>query len=120
LELTAEEKEKFRELVALLARHGFGAAGPPRETTFAQIEKFGHQAGRMVARAIDARLAQQHAAYFAGEEHAPRDCRTWRASAAGGLASEGLYRVGWASGISRDPALSQNRTYGSVYGSCFK
>ena len=57
LELTAEEKEKFSELVAFLARHGFGAAGPPRETTFAQIERFGHQAGRMVARAIDARLA---------------------------------------------------------------
>jgi len=29
-------------------------------------------------------------------------------------------RVGRATGISRDPALSQNRTYGSVYGSCFK
>ena len=28
-------------------------------------------------------------------------------------------RVGWASGATRDPALSQNRTYGSVYGSCF-
>ncbi|MCX7424028.1 MAG: hypothetical protein NTW96_00060, partial [Planctomycetia bacterium] len=69
--LTAEEKEKFSELVALLARHGFGAAGPPRETTFAQIEKFGHQAGRMVAGAIDSRLAEQHAAHFAGEETCP-------------------------------------------------
>ena len=39
LELTAVEKEKFGELVALLAGHGFGEAGPPRETTFAQIEK---------------------------------------------------------------------------------
>jgi len=29
-------------------------------------------------------------------------------------------RVGRATGISRDPALSQNRTYGAVYGSCFK
>ena len=71
LELTAEEKEKFSELVALLARHGFGEAGPPRETTFAQIERFGHQAGRMVARAIDARLAEQHAAHFSGEESCP-------------------------------------------------
>ena len=51
--------------------NGFGAAGPPRETTFAQIEKFGHQAGRMVARAIDARLTEQHAAHFAGEEPCP-------------------------------------------------
>jgi hypothetical protein len=71
LELTAEEKEKFSELVALLARHGFGAAGPPRETTFAQMERFGHRAGQMVARAVDARLAEQHAAHFAGEEACP-------------------------------------------------
>jgi len=71
LELTAEEQEKFSELVALLARHGFGAAGPPRETTFAQIERFGHQAGRMLARAIDARLAERHATHFAGEEPCP-------------------------------------------------
>jgi hypothetical protein len=71
LELTAVEKEKFSELVALLAKRGFGEDGPPRETTFAQIEKFGHQAGRMVARAIDARLVEQHAAHFAGEEPCP-------------------------------------------------
>ena len=71
LELNAEEREKFGELVALLARHGFGAAGPPRETTFAQMEQFGHQAGRMVVRAINARLAEQHAAHFAGEEPCP-------------------------------------------------
>lgn len=71
LDLTAAEREKFGELVALLARHGFGEEGPPRETTFAQIEKFGHQAGRMVARAIDTRLAEQHAAQFKGEEPCP-------------------------------------------------
>jgi hypothetical protein len=71
LELTAVEKEEFSKLVALLANHGFGKEGPPRETTFAQIEKFGHQAGRMVARAIDAELAKQHTAHFAGEEPCP-------------------------------------------------
>ena len=82
LDLTAEEKEKFSELVALLARHGFGEEGPPRETSFAEIEKFGHQAGQMVARAIDARLAEQHAASFTGaepcpacgEKHLPKAC----------------------------------------------
>jgi hypothetical protein len=71
LELTAEENEKFSELVALLASHGFGTAGPPRDTTFAQIERFGHQAGQMLARAIEAQLAQRHAAHFAGEEPCP-------------------------------------------------
>ncbi|MGA2618017.1 MAG: hypothetical protein ABSF26_10435 [Thermoguttaceae bacterium] len=39
LELTAEEQEKFSELVALLASRGYGAAGPPRETTFARGAK---------------------------------------------------------------------------------
>lgn len=71
LELSGEVKGKFHELVALLAAHGFGVAGPPRETTFAAIERFGHQVGQMVARAIDARLTEQHAAYFAGEEPCP-------------------------------------------------
>lgn len=71
LELTAAERVKFGELVALLAKRGFGEDGPPRETTFAQIERFGHQAGRMVARAIDVRLSEQHAAHFVHEEPCP-------------------------------------------------
>ena len=71
LELGPEEKDKFVELVAMLAKRGFGDHGPPRETTFAAIEEFGHRAGRMVARAIDAELTKQHAAYFVGEEPCP-------------------------------------------------
>ena len=71
LDLTPAAKEQFDQLVALLALQGFGDDGPPRETTFAEIERFGHRAGRMLARAIDARLAEEHAAYFAGEEPCP-------------------------------------------------
>ena len=71
LDLTPEEIEKFSELVALLARRGFGDDGPPRETTFAEIEQFGHRAGRMVARAIDAHVAEQHALHFATEAPCP-------------------------------------------------
>jgi len=71
LELSPAEKKQFDELVALLAKRGFGEEGPPRETAFAQIEQFGHQAGQMVARAIDARLAEQHATHFVGEEPCP-------------------------------------------------
>jgi hypothetical protein len=70
LDLTPEMKAKFDELVAMLARRGFGER-PPRDTTFAQIEKFGHQAGRMVARAVDAHLADQHAEHFVDEEPCP-------------------------------------------------
>ena len=72
LDLTPEVKEKFSELVAMLAQHEFGEGGPARETTFAEIERFGHRAGRMVARAVDARLAQQHAGHFAQEEPCPK------------------------------------------------
>jgi hypothetical protein len=57
--------------VALLAQLGFGDDGPLRETTLAEIEQFGHRAGRNVARAIDAQLAQQHGTHFAGEESCP-------------------------------------------------
>jgi hypothetical protein len=71
LELTPEENKKFRELVAMLSKRGFGEAGPPRQTTFSQIEQFGHQAGQMLARAIDGYLVEQHAEHFTGEEPCP-------------------------------------------------
>lgn len=71
LVLSAAAKAKMDEFVALLAQQGFGSDGPPPETTFAQIEQFGHQAGRMLARAVDAHLAAQHASHFAGEQPCP-------------------------------------------------
>lgn len=71
LELSAEARTKFDELVALLSKHGFGEEGPPLETTFAPIEQFGHQAGRMLARAIDAKLAEEHANHFSDEQACP-------------------------------------------------
>jgi hypothetical protein len=71
LDLVPEAKAKLDELVALLARHGFGEDGPPLETTFAQIEQFGHHAGRVVARAVDTHLAAQHASHFAEEQPCP-------------------------------------------------
>jgi hypothetical protein len=71
LDLTPEEQERFGEFVAMLARRGFGEDGPPRETTFAEIEQFGHRAGRMLARAVDARLIAEHAEHFTAEEPCP-------------------------------------------------
>jgi hypothetical protein len=50
--------------VAALAACGFGSEGPPVNTTFAEIEKFGHEVGRMVARAVEERLTTQHAEHF--------------------------------------------------------
>lgn len=64
LDLSPEVAEKFQELVALLSAHGFGPEGPPVDTTFAEIESFGHTAGRMVARAIDKQLTEQHSKHF--------------------------------------------------------
>ena len=46
-------KQKFQELVAVMAEIGFGPGGPSRDTDFATIEQFGHQAVRMLGRAID-------------------------------------------------------------------
>lgn len=72
LELSPAARQKFDELVWMLAAQGFGEDGPPRNTTFAEIERFGHQAGRMVARALDSRLLKQHAGHFSGEEPCPQ------------------------------------------------
>lgn len=62
--LSAEARQKFDELVALLAEERYGPEGPPINTTFAEIETFGHQTGRMLGRSLDEHLAQQHAEHF--------------------------------------------------------
>ena len=62
--LSAEARQKFDELVALLAEERYGPKGPPIDTTFAEIEQFGHQTGRMLGRSLDAHLAHQHAEHF--------------------------------------------------------
>lgn len=68
---TEEAKKKFDECVAALAACGFGPDGPSVETTFAEIEGFGHELGKMLARALDERLTQQHAAHFQGAAACP-------------------------------------------------
>ena len=73
--LSAEAQQKFDELVALLAEERYGPDGPPIDTTFAEIETFGHQAGRMLGRSLDAHLAQQH-----GEQFQEASCSTCGAS----------------------------------------
>lgn len=62
--LTDEAKRKFEDFVAAAAALGFGIEGPPKDTTFAEIEEFGHEVGRMIGRAIDKQLADQHAHHF--------------------------------------------------------
>ena len=69
--LTEEAKKKFEECVAAFAACGFGADGPARDTTFAEIEEFGHEVGQMIARAVDERLATQHATHFRGTAPCP-------------------------------------------------
>jgi hypothetical protein len=61
-------QRKFQELVSLLSEEEFGPEGPPRETDFATIEEFGHQAGRSLARALDEHLTRQHAKHFEEED----------------------------------------------------
>lgn len=69
--LSAAAREKYDELVALLSAEKYGPGGPPRETTFAEIEQFGHRVGRMLARGVDARLTQQHSQQFGQEQSCP-------------------------------------------------
>ena len=71
LNLSPLDQRKMQELVSLLADEGFGAEGPARDTTFATIEAFGHQAGRKVARALDEHLTKRHAEYFQQGETCP-------------------------------------------------
>lgn len=71
LPLTAEAKRKFDESIAAMAACGFGDEGPPKATTFAQIEDFGQQVGRMLAQEVERQLADQHAGHFQ-EEPCPR------------------------------------------------
>ncbi len=62
--LSAEARVKFDELVALLAEEKYSSGRPPIDTTFAEIEHFGHQAGRMLGRSLDEHLTLEHAEHF--------------------------------------------------------
>jgi hypothetical protein len=57
-------QEKLDEYVAALTAKRYGPDGPPENTTFAEIEQFGHEVGRMVGRAVDQQLTSQHAGQF--------------------------------------------------------
>ncbi len=62
---------KYQELVALLAAEEYGAEGPTLATTFAEIEKYGHRVGRMVARDVDARLTAQQGQQLESRQACP-------------------------------------------------
>lgn len=70
--MNSDARKKFADCVAAMATCGFGAEGPPLETTFAEIEEYGHEVGKMVARALDEKLTNQHAAHFHGTAACPR------------------------------------------------
>jgi hypothetical protein len=69
--LSEEAKKKFEDCVAAMAACGFGPEGPPLDTTFAEIEEFAHEVGKMVARALDEKLTKQHASHFQGTAACP-------------------------------------------------
>jgi hypothetical protein len=62
--LSDEAQKKFDECVRALTALRYGPEGPPKDTTFAEIERFGHEVGRMLGRAVDQQLANQHAKQF--------------------------------------------------------
>ena len=62
--LNDEAQRTFDECVAALTAMQFGPEGPPENTTFAEIEEFGHEVGRMLGRAVGQQLTSQHAEQF--------------------------------------------------------
>ena len=73
--LDDETQKKFDECVAALTALRYGPEGPPRNTTFAEIEQFGHEVGRMLGRAVDQELTNQHAERFQTTSTCPT-CQT--------------------------------------------
>ncbi len=70
--LSPAARKVFDELVRLAAIERFGEE-PPLDTTFAEIEKYGHQVGRMVARAVDSEVTAGHASsHFQEEQPCPK------------------------------------------------
>jgi hypothetical protein len=56
-------QKKFDECVAALTAMRW-PDGPPKDTTFAEIEAFGHEVGRMLGRAVDEKLTTRHSEQF--------------------------------------------------------
>ena len=65
--LSPATKTSFDLLVKELAVEEFGER-PAFETTFAEIENFGHRIGRMPARAVDKEVTTNHASHFQEEQ----------------------------------------------------
>lgn len=68
--LNDEARKKFDECVAALTAMRY-PDGPPKDTTFAEIEAFGHEVGRMLGRAVDQQLTAEHSSHFAGTNICP-------------------------------------------------
>jgi len=73
--LDAEAQKKMKECVAAVTAMRYGPDGPPENTTFAEIEQFGHEVGRLMGRAVDQQLASQHAEQFQKSSACPT-CQT--------------------------------------------
>lgn len=65
--------EKLRELATLFAQEAYGEEGrPPLETTFAEMEEIGHQAGQLLAGVIDQQFTATHGEHFAESQTCPQ------------------------------------------------
>ena len=71
-EPSAAVRAKIRELAELMARERCAGGGLPPDVTFSQIEEWGHQAGQLVAAAVDQQLVDQHRDQLAAEQPCPQ------------------------------------------------
>lgn len=67
-------REKIRELAELMARERC-VDGLPSDLTFSEIEEWGHQAGRLLAAAVDQHVLHEHRAQLAAEQACPQCSR---------------------------------------------
>ena len=73
--LDAEAQKKWDDCVTAMTAMRYGLDGPLENTTFAEIDQFGHEVGRMMGRAVDQQLASQHAERFQKASACPT-CQT--------------------------------------------
>lgn len=77
LTINAQIQEKLAELAELISIQEYGPDGPPKDVTFREIERAGHQAAQLAAAKFESTAIEQHQYHFEGLQPCPQcgaDC----------------------------------------------
>lgn len=75
--INAQIQKKLAELAELISIQEYGPDGPPKDVTFREIERAGHQAAQLAAAKFEATATDQHQQHFEGLQPCPQcgvDC----------------------------------------------